>query len=97
MQGILSVPGEFAIAHKSFTVCVPAKSWSSAAPFVQTVNVPNMSDDGVPIYDLQKYSREQFKEFAKITELETLSGSIKVTAEEKKPVSDINLRIEVLY
>lgn len=82
---------------KNFSATIRASNWSSSAPYTQTVQVSGMVADGVPLYDLATYSEAQIKEFGKITKLETVAGSIKVTALKEKPTADINLRIEVLY
>ncbi len=82
---------------KSFNVTIPLSGWSSSAPYTQTVNVSGMVSDGLPLYDLQAYSKSALAELSKITKLETQNGKIVVTAQEKKPGANLNIRIEVMY
>lgn len=92
-----SMKAQTASKKKSYSVTIPAVGWSSVAPFTQTVSVADMVSDGLPLYDLSEVTQAGIEDFAKITKLETFNGSIKVTAMTDKPITNLKIRIEVVY
>ena len=79
--------------RKSYIVPIPASGWSGNPPYTQKVNVDNMVNDGLPLYDLWEYSESAAEDYAKLTKLETFKNFIEVTAHLDKPTNNFKIRI----
>ena len=78
------------------TLTLPVDKWNGAAPFIQTVEIPTIKETDIPTPGLvypegitESLKAQIDKSVNMITEIETLNGSVKVTCQFKKPVTDL--------
>lgn len=82
-------------------VNLPLSGWSGSVPYIQTVSVSTMlsTDRPVPgiVYpsNLTEVLQSQIdKSAGMITKIETLNGSVRVTCQFKKPITDLKLGLK---
>ena len=85
--------------HFHFTVSLPASGWSSTAPYTQTVNVPGMTSDMVPLVGIVQSvdadtAQDERDDFGAIIRVDSGNGTFTATAS-SRPSKDLNLQIEV--
>jgi hypothetical protein len=80
---------------------LPAANWNSTAPFIQTITMPTIKATDTPVpgivypTTLTESLKAQIDKSANmITDIETLNGSIKVTCQFKKPVTDMTISLK---
>ena len=83
------------------TFTLPLANWNSTAPFVQTIVMPTIKETDIPTPGLvypssmtESLKAQIDKSVNMITEIETLNGSIKVTCQFKKPVTDMIISLK---
>lgn len=83
------------------TVALPAASWSSTAPYTQTVSVAGITADDKPIVSLYLPDgitaanvKLQSKAFACVDRVTTGAGNITVYCYNKKPTTDFQIQMK---
>lgn len=78
-------------------------TWSgTVAPFTKVMNIEGMLSTDIAVLDLiysdnLETAKKEQEEYLKISRIDSLDGSIKLTCFEEKPEIALNLRIEVMY
>ena len=104
-QGINELYGEFNATVSKLTdvleMALPLANWNSTAPFIQTIVMPTIKATDIPVpgivypATLTESLKAQIDKSANmITDIETLDGSIKVTCQFKKPVTDMTISLK---
>ena len=81
-------------------VTVPTTGWSSTPPYTQTITVSGITAQDIPlinpIYNSATITRALEKSaYSLITMVETTTNAIKVTCDDLKPATAINLAISL--
>lgn len=83
------------------TFALPVANWNSTSPYIQTVVMPTMKATDIPVPGIvypssmtESLKAQIDKSVNMITEMETLNGSIKVTCQFRKPVTDMTISLK---
>lgn len=84
-----------------YTTTLPVASWSSEAPFTQTVSVQGILATDTPIVDIVLDSDtstaiSQISSWAFVSKIETSTNSITATCLESKPEVDLPIQLKVV-
>ena len=84
-----------------YTATLSSSSWSSSAPYTQTVSVSGILSTDTPIVDVVLSSTtstaiSQIEAWMSVSKIETANGSITATCFEEKPTINIPIQLKVV-
>lgn len=89
---------DFAVPAQTKTATLLSSAWGDTAPYSQTVVVSGITEDIIPIIDIelsdtQSTAEQELIEWSKVSRIDSSSGTIVAKCFSETPTIDLNLRI----